>query len=78
MSQERAQTGAVSKAKIMAMAILGAAQNAYQAAREVTGVMEAKAHRRTFGGGRSGGYINPADFYGHGSRTFLKNKRRGQ
>ena len=70
MSKENA---AVLKAKMVAAAILGMAKQAYAKTAEAA----VKAGRKARRGGRSAYYRRPADFYTHGSRTFLKNKRRG-
>lgn len=71
------KNAAETKAKIMAAAILGIAHRAYGVAAmavEAAGLKEGRKARRS---GRSAYYRNPADFYTHGSGTFLKNKRRG-
>lgn len=73
MSTEKINPAAL-KAKMMAAAILGMARKAYDAAAEAAGLKEGRKVRR---GGRSAYYRRPADFYTHGSKTFLKNKRRG-
>ena len=73
MSEEKANPAAL-KAKTIAAAILGMAQKAYNAGAEAAGLKDGRKARR---GGRSAYYRRPADFYTHGSKTFLKNKRRG-
>lgn len=72
---EAKESAMLIKARMIAAAILGIAQQAYS-----TGISKAlglKEGRKARRGGRSSFYRRPADFYTHGSRTFLKNKRRG-
>lgn len=67
------ESKAALKTRMMAAAILGMARQAYAKTSDALGLKAgAKARIR-----RSARYIRPCDFYNHGSKTFLKNKRKG-